>query len=70
MGQGNREGKLHNFGDELCAGTWNVDAVISVVIRGGSKVPPINTVGGPRCGGCQVPHGKRLGCREVLGVCG
>ena len=40
-------GKRHCFGDALCAGTWNVDAVTSVVVRGGSKVPSISTVGGP-----------------------
>ena len=39
--------KLHSFGDAFCAGKWNVDAVTSVVVRGGSEVPPINTVGGP-----------------------
>ena len=40
-------GKLHCFGDAFCASTWNVDAVTSVVVRGGSKVPSINTVGSP-----------------------
>ena len=39
--------KLHSFGDAFCAGTWNVDAVTLVVIWGGYKVPPIDTVGGP-----------------------
>ena len=39
--------KLHIFGDAFCAGTWNIDAVTSVVVRGGSKVPPIDTVGSP-----------------------
>ena len=39
--------KLHSFGDEFCAGTWNVDAVTSVVVGGGSEVPSIDTVGGP-----------------------
>ena len=47
MGRGNREGKIHSFGDAFCAGTWNVDAVTLVVVRGGSEVPPIDTVGGP-----------------------
>ena len=41
------KGKLHSFGDEFCAGTWDVDAVTSVVVRGGSKVPSIDTVGVP-----------------------
>ena len=40
-------GKLHCFGDAFCAGTWNVDAVTSVVVRGGSEVPSIDTVGVP-----------------------
>ena len=39
--------KLHSFGDALCAGTWNVYAVTSVVVGGGSKVPSIDTVGVP-----------------------
>ena len=40
-------GKLHCFGDAFCAGTWNVDVVASVVVRGGSEVPSIDTMGGP-----------------------
>ena len=39
--------ELHSFGDAFCAGAWNVDAVKLVVVRGRSKVPPIDTVGGP-----------------------
>ena len=39
--------KIHSFGDAFCAGTWNVDAVTSVVVWGGSNVPAINTVGVP-----------------------
>ena len=39
--------KIHCFGDALCACTWNVEAVTSVVVRGGSEVPSIDTVGGP-----------------------
>ena len=39
--------KLHSFSDALCAGTWNVYAVTSVVVRGKSEVPSIHTVGGP-----------------------
>ena len=38
--------KLHIFGDAFCAGTCNIDAVTSVVVRGGYKVPPIDTVWG------------------------
>ena len=47
MGRGNREGKLYNFGNTFVMGTRNVDAVKSVVVRGGSKIPTIGTVGGP-----------------------
>ena len=39
--------KLHSFGDAFCAGTCNVDAVTSVVVMCGSKVPYIDTVGDP-----------------------
>ena len=39
--------KLQSFGNAFCAGTWNVDAVTSVVVRGGSEVTSIDTVGGP-----------------------
>ena len=46
MGRGNCEGKLHSFGDIFCTGTWNVDAVTSVVVWGGSEVPTINILGG------------------------
>ena len=38
--------KLHSFGNAFCGGMWDVDAVTSVVVRGGSEVPSINTVGG------------------------
>ena len=38
--------ELHSFGDAFCVRTWNLDAVTSVVVRGGSEVPSINTVGG------------------------
>ena len=37
--------KLHIFCDAFCGGTWNVDAVTSVVVGDGSKVTPINTIG-------------------------
>ena len=39
--------KLYSFGDTFGAVTRNVDAVTSVVVRGGSEVPPIDNVGGP-----------------------
>ena len=46
MGGGNRGVKLHCFGDAFCAGTWDVYTVALVVVRGGSEVPSIDTVGG------------------------
>ena len=45
--------ELYCFGDAFCASAWDVDAVASVVVRGGSKVPSIYTVWGP--------------CAEVVG---
>ena len=39
--------KLYSFGDTFCSGPQNVDAVTSLVVRGGSKIPTIDTVGGP-----------------------
>ena len=39
--------KLYSFGDMFGAGPQNVDAVASVVVRGGSEIPPIDTVRGP-----------------------
>ena len=39
--------KIDSFGDTFGAGLRNVDAVTSVVVRGGSEIPTTNTVGGP-----------------------
>ena len=39
-------GKIYSFGNTFGAGPRNVDAVTSVMVRGGSKIPTINTVGG------------------------
>ena len=39
--------KLYSFGVTFGKGKRNVDAVTSVVDRGGSAVPPIDTMGGP-----------------------
>ena len=39
--------KLYSFGDTFGPGLRNVDAVTSVVVRGGSKIPTIDTMGGP-----------------------
>ena len=54
-------GEFHCFGDALCAGTWNLDAVTSVVVRGRSEVPSIDTVGGPVAAddGCLVYYDSR-----------
>ena len=40
------KGKLYIFGNTFGAGPRNKDAVTSVVVRGGSEIPPIDTVGG------------------------
>ena len=55
------EEELHCFGDAFCAGKWDVDAVTSVVVWEGSKVPSINTVGGPGAAvvGCLVYYDSR-----------
>ena len=39
--------KLDSFGDTFGAGPRNVDAVTLVVVRGGSEIPTIDTVGVP-----------------------
>ena len=39
--------KIYSFGDTFGAGPRNVDAVTSVVVRGGSEISTIDTVGGP-----------------------
>ena len=39
--------KIYSFGDTFGAGLRNLDAVTPVVVRGGSEIPTINTVGGP-----------------------
>ena len=46
-------GKLYSFGDTFSSGPQNVDAVTSVVVRGGSKIPTIDTVVGP----CETVYG-------------
>ena len=38
---------LDSFCDTFGAGPQNVDAVTTVVVKGGSKIPTSNTVGGP-----------------------
>ena len=44
--------KLDIFGDKFGAGQRNIDSVILVVVRGGSEIPTIDTVGGP---GATIP---------------
>ena len=39
--------KLYSFGDTFGAGPRNVDAVTSVVVKGGSEIPTNDTVGSP-----------------------
>ena len=39
--------KLYSFGATFGAGPRNVDVVTSVVVRGGPKIPTIDTVRGP-----------------------
>ena len=39
--------KLDSIGDTFGAGPQNVDAVTTVVFRGGSEIPTVDTVGGP-----------------------
>ena len=53
--------ELYCFGDAFCASTWDVDAVASVVVRGGSEVPSIDTIGGPGAAvvGCMVYYESR-----------
>ena len=48
--------ELYCFGDALCVSAWDVDVVASIVVRGGSEVPYIYTVGGPGAAvfGCLV----------------
>ena len=57
-------GKLHSFDNVFCAGTWNVDVVTSAVVRGRSKVPPINTVGGPGAAVGRCLMDDNLGARR------
>ena len=63
-------GKLYSFENTFGAGTRNVDAVTSVVIRGGYEIPTINTVGvpGATVAGCFMYND--LGAGGVLRVCG
>ena len=44
MERGNREEKLDSFGDTFGAGLRNADAVTTVVVRGASKIPTVDTV--------------------------
>ena len=58
-------GKLYCFGNTLGAGPRNVDVVTSVVVRGLSNIPTIDTVGvpGARVAGCFVDNNVgAMGC--------
>ena len=53
--------ELYCFGDAFCASAWDVNVVALVVVRGGSEVPSIYTVGGPgeAVVGCLVYYDSR-----------
>ena len=63
MGRGNCEEKLDSFGDTFGAGPQNVDAATTVVVRGGSEIPTVNTVAGPGAtiAGCFVNNDAGAG---------
>ena len=48
--------ELYCFGYAFCASVWDVDAVVSVVVRDRSEVPSIYTLRGPGAAvvGCLV----------------
>ena len=54
--------ELYYFGDAFCASAWDVDTVALVVVRGGSEVPSIYTVGGAGVAvvGCLVYYESRV----------
>ena len=56
-------GKVYIFGDTFGACLRNVDALTSVVVRGGSEIPPIETLGGPGAvvAGCFMDNGVGAG---------
>ena len=51
-------GKIDSFGDTFGAGPQNVDAMTTVVVRGGSEIPTFDTMGGPGAtiGGCFIDN--------------
>ena len=53
--------ELYCFGDAFCVSAGDVYAVASVVVRGGSEVPSIYTVGvpGAAVAGCLVYYDSR-----------
>ena len=55
--------KLYSFGDTFGASPRNVDAVKSVVVRGGSEIPTIDTVGvpGATVAGCFMDNAAGAG---------
>ena len=65
MGRGNCEGKtlIDSFGDTFGVGPRNVDAVTSVVVRGGSQIPTVDTMEGPGAtiAGCFVDNDMGAG---------
>ena len=55
--------KIDSFGNTFGTGLRNVDAVTLVVARGGSKIPTVDTVGGPGAtiAGCFVDNDAGAG---------
>ena len=56
-------GKLDSFGNTFGAGPWNIYAVTTVVVRGGSEIPTVDTVAGPGAtiAGCFVNNDAGAG---------
>ena len=54
---------LYCFGDAFYVSAWDLYAVASVVVRGGSEVPYIYTVGGPGAAvaGCFMDNDAGVG---------
>ena len=55
--------KFDSFGDTFGVGPRNIDAATTVVVRGGSEIPTVDTVGGPGATivGCFVENDAGVG---------
>ena len=62
--------KLHSLGDAFGTGAGDVDAVAAVMLRGTTKVPPVDTMGRPGAanGGGFVDQDFGAGWREGRSV--